>query len=80
VGETVGAAFAWMHRTEMACQYQVDALAGGVRLQIPPPEVRERTREQGLRIFGPNGHARSGFEWPGLLRQLERTRGTSYRT
>jgi ribulose-5-phosphate 4-epimerase/fuculose-1-phosphate aldolase len=80
VGETVGAAFAWMHRIEMACRYQVDALAGGARLHVPPPEVRARTREQGLRILGPNGHARSGFEWPGLLRQLERERGTSYRT
>ncbi|MSP83085.1 MAG: class II aldolase/adducin family protein [Alphaproteobacteria bacterium] len=80
VGDSVAAAFAWMHRTEMACRYQIDAMSGGARLHLPAPEVQRRTQEQGLRILGPNGHARSGFEWPGLLKQLERERGTSYRT
>ena len=79
-GETVGAAFAWMHRIEAACRYQIDGMAGGAPLRYPSEEVRRRTVEQGLRIFAPNGHARAGMEWPSLLAQLERERGMSYRS
>lgn len=79
-GDTVGAAFVWMHRVEAACRYQVDGMAGGAPLRTPGEEVRRRTIEQGLRIFAPNGHARVGMEWPSLLARLERERGTSYRS
>ena len=79
-GDSIGAAFVWMHRLEAACRYQVDGLAGGVPLHYPSAEVQQKTIEQGIKIFGPNGHARIGMEWPSLLKQLERERGTSYRT
>ena len=79
-GDSIGAAFAWMHRVESACQYQVDGLAGGQPLHWPSEEVQQKTIEQGLQIFAPNGHARMGMEWPSLVAQLERERGTSYRT
>lgn len=80
VGASVAEAFVWMHRLEAACRYQVDGMAGGARLRVPPEDVRQRTIEQGLRILGPNGHARTGFEWPSIVRELERERGTGYRT
>ncbi|MBM3585961.1 MAG: class II aldolase/adducin family protein [Alphaproteobacteria bacterium] len=80
VGATVAEAFVWMHRLEAACRYQVDGMAGGARLCVPPEEVRRKTIEQGLRVLGPQGHARTGFEWPSIVRELERARGTSYRT
>jgi len=79
-GDSVGAAFVWMHRAEQACRFQVDGLAGGVPLHYPSAEVQQKTIEQGLRIFAPNGHARMGMEWPSLLAQLERERGTGYRS
>lgn len=67
-------------RPDVACRYQVEGLAGGVPLHYPSEEVQQKTIEQGLRIVAPNGHARVGMEWPSLLKQLERERGTSYRT
>ena len=79
-GESVASAFVWMHRMEAACQYQVDGLSGAVPLHVPRKAVQKRTIEQGRRILGPNGHARSGMEWASLITQLENTRGTSYRT
>lgn len=79
-GESIGAAFGWMHRIEAACRYQVDGMAGGAPLHVPDDDVQRRTIEQGRRILAPNGHARSGMEWPSLLAQLERERGASYRT
>lgn len=80
VGESVAEAFVWMHRLEAACQYQVDGLAGGRDLHFPAVEVQETTRRQGYATLGPNGFAKTGFEWPALLRKLERDRGTTYRT
>ena len=80
VGASVGEAFVWMHRLEAACQYQVDGLAGGRALHFPSAEVQQRSVEQGHATLGPNGFARSGFEWPALLRKLERDRGVSYKS
>ena len=34
-GDSVGAAFVWMHRIEAACRYQVDGMAGGAPLRYP---------------------------------------------
>ena len=79
-GASVGAAFVWMHRIEAACRYQVDGLSGGVPLHYPSEAVQQKTIEQGRRIFAPNGHARVGMEWPSLITQLERERGTGYRS
>ena len=80
VGGTVAEAFVWMHRLETACRYQVDGLAGNAKLHYPSDEVQQTTREQGYKVLGPNGFSRTGFEWPALLRKLERERGTSYKT
>ena len=79
-GESIGAAFVWMHRMEAACRYQIDGMAGGAALRYPPFDVQEKTIEQGRRILGPKGHARSGMEWSSLMTQLERARGTDWRT
>ena len=79
-GESVGGAFVWMHRMEAACRYQIDGMAGGAALRFPAEDVQRRTIEQGRRILGPDGHARSGMEWPSLVAQLERARGTAWRT
>jgi ribulose-5-phosphate 4-epimerase/fuculose-1-phosphate aldolase len=46
VGKTPGQAFLRMFYLERACQIQVDALAGGAPIVIPPPEVCERTARQ----------------------------------
>ena len=80
VGETVAEAFVWMHRLEAACQYQVDGLSAARPLHYPSAEVQARSTEQGHATLGPNGFARSGFEWPALLRKLERDRGNSFRS
>ncbi len=79
-GESVGGAFVWMHRIEAACRYQIDGMAGGTPLHYPSKAVQQKTIEQGLKIFAPNGHARVGMEWPSLITQLERERGTGYRS
>lgn len=79
VGGSVAEAFVWMHRLEAACQYQVDGLAGGRPLHFPSEGVQQHSIEQGRATLGPNGFARTGFEWPALLRKLERERGPGYR-
>lgn len=81
VGRSVGEAFVWMYKLEMACQHQIDGLAGNRELHWPTKEVIDSTIEQGRKLFKPGGHAEAGrIEWAGLVRKLERDRGTSYRT
>ena len=79
-GDSVAAAFVWMHRMEAACRYQVDGMSGGTPLRYPDESVQEKTIEQGRRIISNSGHARSGMEWTSLLTQLERERGNAWRT
>jgi ribulose-5-phosphate 4-epimerase/fuculose-1-phosphate aldolase len=79
VGRTVGEAFVWMYRIENACRIQIDALSGGAQLQSLSEETRERTIEQGRRMYGPGGFIEAGREWPALVRQLERLDGPGYR-
>jgi len=80
-GRSVGEAFCWMYKLDLACQQQVNALAGGSELHALPDEVIQRTIEQGRKVQGPGGHSETGrIEWPGLIRKLERERGTGYRT
>ncbi len=74
VGPSVPEAFNTMYWLEMACKAQIDALAGGRELHLPPEAVRRKTAHlyhPGTRNFGLR-------EWPALLRQLDRT-DPSYR-
>ncbi len=81
VGLTVGEAFCWMYRLDMACKYQIDAFAGNRQLHWLQPETVRHTAAQGKKILGPGGFAECGkLEWGGLLRKLERERGAGYRT
>jgi ribulose-5-phosphate 4-epimerase/fuculose-1-phosphate aldolase len=76
VGRTVGEAFNWMHRIELACQSQLAAMATGARLHAVPQPVLEATwanYQRGTRR--PYGL----MEWPALLRKLDRL-DPSYRT
>ena len=69
VGKTVGEAFNWMHRLELACRSQLAAMATGTRLRPVPPDVVEKTwlnyQPQTRRPYGL-------MEWPALLRMLDR--------
>jgi ribulose-5-phosphate 4-epimerase/fuculose-1-phosphate aldolase len=81
VGRSVGEAFCWMQRLETACQFQIDGQAGGVPLHELSEATIRHTRIQGRALLGPDGVIEVGkFEWPALLRKLERERGASYRT
>lgn len=69
VGRTVGEAFNWMHRLELACHTQLAAMATGAALRAVPPAVLEATwanYQRGTRR--PYGL----MEWPALLRKLDR--------
>jgi ribulose-5-phosphate 4-epimerase/fuculose-1-phosphate aldolase len=69
VGRTVGEAFNWAHRFELACRTQLAAMATGAAFTAVAPEVLEATwnnYQRGTRR--PYGL----MEWPALLRKLER--------
>jgi len=69
VGRTVGEAFNWMHRLELACRSQLAAMATGRGLVGVPAPVLQATwnnYQRGTRR--PYGL----MEWPALLRQLDR--------
>ena len=69
VGRTIGEAFNWMHRLELACRAQIAAQSTGQRLAPVPAEVLEQTylnyQPQTRRPYGV-------MEWPALLRKLDR--------
>jgi len=67
VGATVAEAFWRMFYFEMACGLQMDVLATGATYSIPSPEVCRKVRDQYLMDFFP-GY----YEWPALLRELDR--------
>ena len=69
VGRTVGEAFNWAHRLELACRTQLAAMATNARLVPVPQPVLEATwnnYQRGTRR--PYGL----MEWAALLRKLER--------
>jgi ribulose-5-phosphate 4-epimerase/fuculose-1-phosphate aldolase len=69
VGRTVGEAFNWMHRLELACRSQLAAMACNTPLADVPAPVLEATwnnYQRGTRR--PYGL----MEWPALLRKLDR--------
>lgn len=76
VGRTVGEAFNWMHRLELACRSQLAAMACNTPLQSVAPEVLEETWSN----YQPGTRRPYGvMEWPALLRKLDRM-DPSYRT
>ena len=81
VGRTVGEAFMWMYRIEQSCRYQIDALSGNRKLRTLSEATIRHTAAQGRKMLGYGGFMECGRqEWPGLIRRLERERGTAYRT
>ena len=73
-GETVAQAFDLMYYLERACTAQVDALAGGSTLRIPPLHVAEKVAAQ----FAALPYKKKQTEWRALRRALDRT-DPSYR-
>src|SRR4051812_19363978 len=69
VGKTIGEAFNWMHRLELAARSQLAAMATGSTLVQVPKKVLEETylnyQPQTRRPYGV-------MEWPALLRMLDR--------
>ena len=69
VGRTIGEAFNWTHRLELACRSQLAAMACNTRLVEVPRPILEETwsnyQPQTRRAYGV-------MEWPALLRKLDR--------
>ncbi|WP_227712112.1 class II aldolase/adducin family protein [Sneathiella sp. P13V-1] len=72
VGGSVAEAFRRIFYLEKACQSQIEALAGGAELILPPKEVCETAKEQFMSLSSTDT-----LEWPGLLRILDR-KGSMY--
>jgi ribulose-5-phosphate 4-epimerase/fuculose-1-phosphate aldolase len=68
LGPTIRQAFEVMYYLERSCQAQIDAMAGGAAVILPPPEVCERT----ARLFERPGRPAMTRDWPALLRLLDR--------
>jgi ribulose-5-phosphate 4-epimerase/fuculose-1-phosphate aldolase len=69
VGRTVGEAFNWTHRLELACRAQIGAMSCGTPLQAVPQAVLEETWNN----YQPGTRRPYGLmEWPALLRKLDR--------
>ena len=68
-GESVAEAFDLMYYLERACQSQINALAGGAKLRLPPPGVAEKTAGQ----FRNLPYKAKKTEWKALLRMLDKT-------
>jgi len=69
VGRTVGEAFNWLHRLELACRVQLAAQATGQPLSAVPADVLEETWNN----YQPGTRRPYGvMEWPALLRKLDR--------
>jgi len=75
VGKTPGQAFLRMFYLERACQIQVDAMAGGAPLVMPPPEVCEHTARQFGGADLDRDYADAGspsLAWQAMLRLADR--------
>lgn len=66
-GRTVAEAYVLMDTLDKACEIQLKAHAGGGRLNLPPPDICSKTRDQLLGDGSPEGL----LEWPALLRRLD---------
>ena len=72
-GETVGEAFMKMCYLERACSIQMQVLASGREIDLPSPEICERTAQQSLQF------EHGEYEWPALLRLVDK-KAPDYRT
>ena len=69
VGRSVGEAFNWMHRLELACRAQIGAMACNTPLRGVPADVLEATWNN----YQPGTRRPYGLmEWAALLRKLDR--------
>ena len=69
VGRSVGEAFNWMHRLELACRAQLGAMACNTPLRGVPADVLEATWNN----YQPGTRRPYGLmEWAALLRKLDR--------
>jgi ribulose-5-phosphate 4-epimerase/fuculose-1-phosphate aldolase len=76
VGRSVGEAFNWMHRLELACHSQLAAMACNTPFVKVAPDVLEETWNN----YQPSTRRPYGLmEWPALLRKLDRM-DPSYKT
>ncbi|MCW5671387.1 MAG: class II aldolase/adducin family protein [Hydrogenophaga sp.] len=76
VGRTVGEAFNWMHRLELACRSQLAAMA----CNTPFSPVAQPVLEDTWNNYQPGTRRPYGvMEWPALLRSLDRI-DPGYRT
>jgi ribulose-5-phosphate 4-epimerase/fuculose-1-phosphate aldolase len=76
VGRTVGEAFNWMHRLELACRSQLAAMAcNSSLLKVAQPVLEETWNNYQPGTRRPYGL----MEWPALLRKLDRI-DPSYKT
>ncbi|MFF7654810.1 class II aldolase/adducin family protein [Streptomyces sp. NPDC007983] len=75
VGETPAQAFLRMYYLDKACEIQVAATAGGAKLVMPPPDIRELTARQ-LAGEGEGSDFQDDkaydLAWSALLRLVER--------
>jgi ribulose-5-phosphate 4-epimerase/fuculose-1-phosphate aldolase len=76
VGKSVGEAFNWAHRLELACHSQLAAMACNTPFTKVAPDVLEETWNN----YQPSTRRPYGLmEWPALLRKLDRL-DPSYKT
>jgi ribulose-5-phosphate 4-epimerase/fuculose-1-phosphate aldolase len=68
-GESVAEAFDLMYYLERACQSQINAMAGGAKLRLPPAAVAEKVAMQ----FKKLPYKVKKTEWKALLRMLDKT-------
>ena len=73
-GESIPQAFDLMYYLERACQTQINALAGGAKLRMPPAEVADHTARQ----FKALPYKQKNTEWKAHLRMLDKM-DASYR-
>jgi len=76
VGASVADAFSGMYLLQRACEMQIAALAGGVPLHYPAPDVQGVVRKQAA--VGLTGRD-SQLAWDALLRMLDK-KDPSYKT
>ncbi len=68
-GASMAEAFDLMYYLERACQSQINAMAGGAKLRLPPPAVAEKVAAQ----FKGLPYKAKKTEWKALLRMLDKT-------